>query len=114
MEIYFDDTFNNLEYAELKEGYRDILKRYLETFNINDNVNTWFEKIKSIAEEFNYAVDRKEYESNPDKYNGSIGDIAMIIRIAITKKTKTPDLYQIIQVLGEDRVKERIQECINR
>lgn len=114
LEIFFDDTFNNLEYPELKEGYRDILKRYLKTFNINDDVNTWFEKIKEIAEEFNYAVDRKEYESNPDKYNGNVGDVAMILRIAVTKKTKTPDLYQIIQVLGEDRVRERIEECINR
>jgi glutamyl-tRNA synthetase len=114
LEIFFDDAFNNLEYPELKEGYKDILKRYLGTFNINDDVNTWFEKIKSIAQDFNYAVDRKEYESNPDKYNGNVGDVAMIIRIAVTKKTKTPDLYQIIQVLGEDRVRERIEECINR
>lgn len=114
LEIFFDDTFNNLEYPELKDGYKDILKGYLETFNINDDINTWFNKIKDIATEFNYAIDRKGYESNPDKYIGNVGDIAMIIRIAVTKKTKTPDLYQTIQVLGEDRVRERIKECINR
>ena len=111
-EIFFDDIFEKLEYPELKDGYKDILKRYLEVFDINDDVNTWFNKIKSIAEEFNYAVDRKGFESNPDKYKGNVGDIAMIIRIAITKKNRTPDLYQIIQVLGEKRVKERIEECI--
>ena len=111
-EVFFDDMFEKLEYPELNDGYRDILKRYLEVFDINDDVNTWFNKVKDIAEEFNYAVDRKDFESNPDRYKGNVGDIAMIIRIAVTKKNRTPDLYQIIQVLGEKKVKERINECI--
>jgi glutamyl-tRNA synthetase len=113
-EIFFDDMFDKLEYPELKDGYKDILQRYLEIFNINDDVDTWFSKVKDIAEEFGYAVDRKEYENNTEKYKGNVGDVAMIIRIAVTKKTKTPDLYQIIHVLGEERVRERIGECIRK
>jgi len=112
--IFFEDTFNKLDYSELKGDYKDILKKYLEIFDINDTSKKWFGKIKDIAKEFNYAVDRKEYESNPEKYKGKVGDIAMIIRIAITKKTRTPDLYQIMQVLGDEIVRKRVEECINR
>ena len=105
--------FDTLEYPDLEEGYKDILKRYLEVFDINDTSKEWFEKIKGVAEEFNYAVDRKEYESNPEKYKGKVGDIAMMVRVAITKKNRTPDLYQIIQVLGDEIVRERISQIMN-
>jgi len=114
LEIFFKDIFDDLEYSELEEGYKDILKKYLEVFDINDTSEEWFKKIKGVAEEFNYAVDRKEYESNPEKYKGRVGDIAMMLRVAVTKKNRTPDLYQIMQVLGDKIVRERIEEYINR
>ena len=92
----------------LKTDSKDILKRYLEVFDISNTSQEWFNKIKQVAEEFKYATDRKDFENNPNKYKGKVGDIAMTIRIAITKKTRTPDLYQIMQVLGEEKVKERL------
>jgi glutamyl-tRNA synthetase len=60
----------------------------------------------------NYATDRRDFEKNPEQYKGKVGDVAMIIRLAVTKKSKTPDLYQIMQVLGEDEVNKRILDCI--
>jgi len=113
LEIFFDDTFEELKCPELKTDSKDILKRYLEVFDINDISQEWFEKIKQVAEEFEYATDRKDFKNNPDKYKGKVGDIAMIIRIAVTKKERTPDLYQITQVLGEEKVRERIGDCMS-
>jgi len=109
-EIFFEDTFKELTKPDIKD--LDILKRYLEVFDIKDSSQEWFEKIKKVAEEFNYATDRRDFEENPKDYKGKVGDVAMIIRLAVTKKTKTPDLYQIMQVLGEDEVKKRISDCI--
>jgi glutamyl-tRNA synthetase len=113
LEIFFDDTFEELKCPELKTDSKDILKRYLEVFDINDISQEWFEKIKQVAEEFEYATDRKDFKNNPDKYKGKVGDIAMIFRIAVTKKERTPDLYQIMQVLGEEKVRERIENNIS-
>lgn len=109
-EIFFEDTFKELSKPDIKD--LDILKRYLEVFDIKDSSEEWFEKIKKVAEEFNYATDRRDFEKNPENYKGKVGDVAMIIRLAVTKKSKTPDLYQIMQVLGEDEVKKRILDCI--
>jgi glutamyl-tRNA synthetase len=109
-EIFFEDTFKELSKPDIKD--LDILKRYLEVFDIKDSSEEWFEKIKKVAEELNYATDRRDFEKNPENYKGKVGDVAMIIRLAVTKKSKTPDLYQIMQVLGEDEVKKRILDCI--
>ena len=94
-----------------KEEIKSILKSYIEKhFNINDDKQTWFDKMKDVAEEFGYAREVKEFKAEPEKYKGHVGDISTVIRVALTGRCNTPDLYEIMQVLGEQTVKQRIQK----
>ena len=109
------------EFAKIKDNYelqkitdkdkiKDILNAYAEKyFNLNDDKQTWFDKLKDLAEEFGYAREVKEFKANPDKYEAHVGDVSTLIRIAVTGRTNTPDLYEIMKVLGKDRVVERLK-----
>ena len=115
-EIFFDDMFKESKKEELeteKNIQRDILNEFLDMYYFGDDSEEWFNKIKRIGEKNGFCSDYKEYESNPRKYKGKVGDVAMIIRIAVTGRKQTPDLYQIMQVMGESRVRERIKGYIN-
>ncbi len=114
--IYMYDE-NSLEYsypdAIDKEDINKILKLYIEKyFDISDDKQTWFDKMKDLAGEIGYAREVKEYKQNPDAYKGHVGDISMVIRVAVTGRQNTPDLYEIMQVLGEEQVQKRIQNAI--
>ena len=93
-----------------KEKIKEILNTYANKyFNLNDDKQTWFDKLKDLAEEFGYAREVKEFKANPEKYEAHVGDVSTVIRIAVTGRTNTPDLYEIMKVLGKDRVIQRLK-----
>ena len=95
------------------EEIKGILNSYIENyFNISDDKDTWFNKMKDLSEEKGYAREVKAYKQEPEKYKGHVGDISTVIRVALTTKCNTPDLYEIMQVLGEEDVKNRIERFI--
>ena len=97
--------FNGIDIEEV----RNVLKIYFDKYyDSSFDKDTWFNKMKEAAEEMGYCANMKEYKLNPDNYKGSIADFSMIIRVALTTKTTTPDLYEIMKLLGTDRIKERI------
>lgn len=108
----YDELFHNLEYSFDKINDIDEIKKILSTY-INkyyvesDDKETWFDKIKLLCDELGYASDMKEYKNNPDNYKGSVADVSTVIRVVLTTKTMTPDLYEIMQILGKDRVLKR-------
>ena len=112
----YEDKFNTITEYEFqkindKEEIKKILKSYLENhFNINDDKQTWFNRIKDLAEESGYAREVKEYKQNPENYKGHVGDISTVLRVALTGRCNTPDLYEIMQVLGENRINSRINK----
>jgi glutamyl-tRNA synthetase len=115
--IFFDDMFDELDRVEFpenvnKEDVKIIVEKFLRSYDSNDNVNDWFSKIKEIGEELGYTSDYKAYKESPDKYKGKVGDVAMVLRIALTKKSKTPDLYQVMQVMGEEKVRQRLNKFV--
>ena len=108
----FEKIKSNYELQKItdKEKIKQILNVYVEKyFDLNDDKQTWFNKLKDLAEEFGYAREVKEFKANPDKYEAHVGDVSTIIRIAVTGRTNTPDLYEIMQVLGEERVIDRLK-----
>jgi glutamyl-tRNA synthetase len=113
----FDELFNTGKYTYDWQNIRDIqeIKEILELYlgqyyDINDDKDTWWEKIKSLCNNLDYASSIKEYNTSPQKYKGNIADISNVIRVAVTSQSRTPDLYEILQVMGIDRISRRIKK----
>ena len=103
------------DYAKIldKEEIRKILKSYIEKhFDINDDKDMWFNKIKDLAEEIGYAREVKEFKANPENWPGHVGDISTVLRVALTGRQNTPDMYEIMQVLGKDSVIKRLEKAM--
>ena len=114
----YDDKFLNSEitynYGKIsdKDTINKIIELYQEKyFNINDDKETWFNKIKDLAEEIGYAREVKEFKANPDNYPGHVGDVSTVIRVILTGRQNTPDMYEIMQVLGKDSVLARLKKA---
>lgn len=90
----------------------DVLELYKDIVDVNDDKDTWFAKIKEICPQVGCTPNVKEYKQNPDAYRGHVGDISTVIRVALTGRTNTPDLFAITALLGADRVRERIENAI--
>lgn len=114
----YDELFKaeNYEWGSISdlEEIGLILNRYIEEYYDEiDDENTWFQKLKDLSEEFGYAREVKEYKQNPEKYKGHVGDVSMVLRVALTTKAMTPNLYDIVNILGKDRIKKRIEILSN-
>ena len=102
---------NAFEYQKVtdKAEIEKIVKLYFEKYyNENDDKETWFNKMKDLAEECGYAREVKEYKANPDGYKGHVGDISTVIRVTLTGKCNTPDLYEIMKILGKEEILRRV------
>lgn len=89
-----------------------ILEDYLATYDHSDDNETWFGKIRTITEERGYAVRPKDYKKNPDAYKGHVGDVSTVVRLAITGRRNSPDIWAIQQVLGEEKTIARVKQMI--
>ena len=89
------------------------LEAYLSVYKEEDTKQDWFNAVKSICADIGFCADTKEYRKNPENYKGSVGDISTLIRIAITSRQNTPDLYSIMLLLGKEKCKERLNNAIN-
>lgn len=103
--LRFDEKFNTSD-------IRGFLQKYLEVYNTMDDKNTWFAKLKACADECGF-VDMKTYKQNPEAYKGNVADASNIIRIAVTGRANTPDLCEIMRLLGESEVQRRINYVIS-
>ncbi len=113
--IFFDDMYEELDRAALpenieKEDVKKIIDMFLDTYDMGDSTDVWFSKIKDIGNELGYTSDYKAFNANPEEFKGKVGDVAMVLRIALTKKSKTPDLHQVMRVLGKEKVEERLRK----
>lgn len=90
----------------------EILKEYKAIYKHDAPSEDWFPAVRELAIKLGFAGAPKEYKKNPDMYKGHVGDVAGVIRAAVTGRRNTPDLYEIMQVLGNDEVMARIDEAI--
>ena len=110
-EYFKDSTYDFFEYPE--EEVRFMLKTYYqEYYQESDSEEEWFNQIKKMCDQLGYASNMKEYKENPTKYKGSIVDVTNIIRIALTTLSMTPNLYDIMKILGPERVMNRFQKFL--
>lgn len=118
--MLFDDIFE----ASVPAGYVDapklkqedmvaLLDFLIETTpaTIVEDKNAWIQGMRDYAADNGYAKRAKDYKKDPDAYKGVFGDIMMAYRVALTGKTQTPDLYEMICIMGEDRVLSRFKQA---
>ena len=114
-ELFTGDISYEFQTINDMEEIKKILKLYLDKYyNENDDEQTWFERLKDLSMELGYAREVKEYKENPDKYKGHVGDISMVLRVAMTSKAMTPNLYQIMKLFGKERVIKRLHSVIDK
>lgn len=107
-ELFALETKEEFESIFSLEEQKEIQTKFFEILAEGDAKEVWFEKFQALVLSFSCAPDLKSYKQEPEKYRGHIGDIAMIIRVALTKRKNTPDLYEMIQVMGLGRIKSRL------
>lgn len=101
----FDEKFD-------KALILDVLNRFLEKFDISDDANTWFDKVKAITNDIGFTTDMKAYKADPAAFPGTVADVSTFIRLAVTGQTNSPDLYTVMQILGKERTVARIRNTI--
>ncbi|MDR0851013.1 MAG: glutamate--tRNA ligase [Clostridiales Family XIII bacterium] len=109
---YFYDPFFAIKdpYPENTAGdVPALLSGYLQTYDHCDDRDVWFHKIRTLAEANGYAAKPKDFKQEPEKYKGHVGDVSAAIRIAIVGRASSPDLYEIQQIIGEAKVRERLE-----
>lgn len=110
----YDELFNvSLDEYEFKnindkDEIKNILTTYVEKYyDSSDDNQTWFNKMKELCDELGYASDMKAYKANPEAFKGNVADVSMVLRVALTSKSMTPDLHELMAILGVDKIKER-------
>lgn len=117
---FFDELFNkesdeNIELPKTLslEAAKEVIKVYADKFTFNiGSQEAWFEELKEIGTELGYCTNRKEFKANPENYKGMISDVAGAVRTALTHRSNTPDLYTIMQIMGEEKVRSRFKNFI--
>ena len=110
----YDELYSpsNYEWGTVtnKEEINKILNTYINKYYDITDKEVWFNNIKLLTDELGYCSNMKEYKENPNNYKGSVADISTVLRVALTSKSMTPDLYEIMRLLGKDRIIERIKK----
>jgi glutamyl-tRNA synthetase len=117
---FFDELFdieavNQIELPinmELSEAQR-IIRAYAKTYDHNKDKDAWFEELKNVGIELGYCANKKEYKANPEAFKGMIADVAGTVRSALTHRSNTPDLYTLMRIMGEEKVKARFEKFVN-
>jgi len=114
MGFFYDEFLQKPQFDEKfdKAVVVDVLNRFLEKFDIADDANIWFGKVKEITEDIGFTTDMKAYKADPTAFPGTVADVSTFVRQAVTGKTNSPDLYTVMQILGYDRTVERIKAVI--
>ena len=111
---FFDETFEpetGMPAECSADDIREIFRRYKEGYSEQDDNAAWFDKIRAITADLGYAVKPKDYKKDPDRYKGHVGHVSNCIRIAITGRSSSPDLWTIQQIMGKEQVFARLDKA---
>lgn len=112
---YFYDSFTNRyplpDHLTAADAVK-ILEAYRTVYDPEDDRSAWFDRIKGICPAAGFSPEVKEYKKNPDAYRGHSGDAACIIRVAVTGRVNSPDLCEIMKLLGTETVMTRLDKAI--
>lgn len=117
MAFFFDElfTFAGIWPENMStEDVKTVLEKYAGIYDRDDEQQAWFDKIKELSVSMGYAASPKEYKAEPDKYKGHVGDISAVLRMAVTGRVNSPDMYTVMHILGGEKVKERLNKALER
>ena len=110
----YDELFNDVSYDWQKitniDDIKEILDAYINVYDANDEKDVWFNKCKELCDKLGYASDMKAYKENPDAYKGNVADLTTVIRVALTGRSQTPDLYELLKLLGKENIINRFKK----
>ena len=112
MGFFYDKLFSVTEQLDEKydrEDVKKILSEYADVYNESDDQNAWFDKIKALGEALGYASDMKAYKANPEGFKGNVADVSSFIRLAVTGRLNSPDMYEVMRILGKERAVKRLR-----
>jgi glutamyl-tRNA synthetase len=110
---FFDELFAETSAFDFPENVAPadriaIMQEFLNSFDPADDRTVWFDKTKAVAAKLGFAAEMKEFKKNPQAFKGNIGDVTMVLRVAIAGMRQSPDLYDVIQLLGREKLNTRI------
>ena len=114
--FFFDEGFaveDELPAEVPREDAVNILNDYLQKRRGKNTSEGWFSDIKDISERYGYALKPKEYKKNPDMYRGHVGHVSTVLRLALVGRSNSPDIGEIQDILGKEKVEERIREYLS-
>lgn len=114
--LFYDELFTRTaEFPDRfdKNDIKNALASFIDSYDENDDNSAWFDKVKSVASSLGFAADMKEFKANPEAFKGSVADISSFIRIALTGSVNSPDMCEIMHIIGKERSTARIHEAIN-
>ena len=114
---YFDYMFDEPKTTELEEvdkaNFIEFISKYSENYKIEETKEEWFANVKAVAESLGYATDNKLYKANPEAYKGNTAKACEFVRLALTGRKNSPDLYEIMKILGNEKVNARFKAVLN-
>lgn len=117
MGFFYDQFFNDAAAFPdqfTPEVIRSCLEGFLDSYDSGDDASVWFDKVKQLSASRGFATDMKAYKTAPDAWPGSVADVSTFLRIAVTGKSSSPDLYTVMQILGPERTSARVRQAIAR
>jgi glutamyl-tRNA synthetase len=111
---HYDSSFPDFPFPEhiTLEDRQAILEGFLGDYSAGDGRDIWFEKIRGLATRLGFAAEMKAFKANPQAFKGNIGDVTMVLRVAIAGSRQSPDLYEVMQILGVERVEKRLRRAL--
>ncbi len=114
----YDSLFipDNYEFQNITnmEDIKAILDAYVDLYDETDDKDTWFNKCKELCDSLGYASDMKAYKENPENFKGNVADVTTVIRVALTSRAQTPDLYELLKLLGKEKIKARFTKLTTK
>lgn len=111
-QYFVQDSCLNFGEKLKAEDIKEFLSKYVSSVNLSADKQEWFNNLKDVASASGFA-DMKTYKANPTAFKGNIADASNIVRIALTGRANTPDLYEIMKLLGKEKIENRISFVIN-
>ncbi len=113
--FFFEELFQP-DYSQMpahlnKETVDQILEDYAKVYDEADDSSAWFEKLKAMCPNYGFTADMKAYRKDPAAFAGNVGDLSMVLRVAVCGRSQAPDLHTVMQLLGKETVLARLNQA---